>query len=226
MDMFREPKFAAFAYASQSDISEGPVLKPVTFWARGERNIGGVLPLIILTNCDEVELFLNGRSLGRQTMPRYSELKWKVPYQPGTLSAKGYDGGKPVAETQVETTGAPATVQLAADRPTIHADGADVAVISIAVQDAEGRVVPVADNHVSFSVEGPARIIGVGNGDPNSHEPDKATARSLYNGYAQVIVQSEKGGAGMLMLRATSPGLTAATAALQVRSVPTVPSVN
>ena len=77
---------------------------------------------------------------------------------------------------------------------------------------------------VQFEVSG-GKIIGVGNGNPNSHEPDKATARSLYNGYAQVIVQSEKGSAGSLMLRATSPALRAATAVLRVRSVPAVPTV-
>jgi beta-galactosidase len=96
--------------------------------------------------------------------------------------------------------------------------------VTVEALDSHGRHVPTANLPVQFVIAG-GKIIGVGNGNPNSREPDKATARSLYNGYAQVIVQSEKGGAGMLMLRATSPGLTAATASLRVRSVPTVPSI-
>lgn len=126
-----------------------------------------------LSNCDEVELFLNGKSLGRKTMKKDSELKWMVPYEPGTLSAIGYKDGKQVAETKVETTGPAAAVALAPDRSTINADGQDVSVITVSVKDAEGRVVPVADNLITFALDGPGRIIGVGNGDPSCHEPDK-----------------------------------------------------
>ena len=125
-----------------------------------------------LSNCDEVELFLDGKSLGRQTMKRASELKWSVRYRPGTLSAKGYKRGQVVAEAKVETTGAPAAVVLTPDRQAIQADGEDVAVVTVAVVDDRGRVVPVAANPVAFKIEGPGRIIGVGNGDPSSHEPD------------------------------------------------------
>ena len=95
-----------------------------------------------------------------------------MPYAPGTLSAKGFRGGQLVAETKVETTGAAAAVQLTPDRATIDANGEDVAVFTVAVADAQGRVVPVADNAIKFELEGPGRIIGVGNGDPSCHEPD------------------------------------------------------
>jgi len=125
-----------------------------------------------LSNCEEVELFLNGRSLGRQTMKKDSELKWKVKYAPGTLSAKGYKNGRLVAETKVETTGAPATVQLTPDRSAINADGEDVSVFTVAVTDAQGRVVPVTANLIHFELSGPGKILGVGNGDPSCHEPD------------------------------------------------------
>jgi len=155
----------------QSWWTAQPVLHLLPHWNWAGRE-GQVIDVRALSNCEEVELFLNGRSLGRQPLPRYGQLKWQVPYTPGTLSAKGYTGGKLVAETKVETTGAGAAVQLAPDRAAIRADGEDVAVVAISVTDAAGRVVPLAGDLVSFDLEGPGRIIGVGNGDPSSHEPD------------------------------------------------------
>jgi beta-galactosidase len=126
-----------------------------------------------LSNCREVELFLNGASLGRKTMKPNSKLTWQVKYAPGTLSAKGFDaGGKVIAETKVETTGEAARIELTPDRKTINADGEDVAVFKVAAYDAQGRFVPVAQNQIGFTLDGPGKIIGVGNGDPSCHEPD------------------------------------------------------
>ncbi len=130
-----------------------------------------------LSNCEEVELFLNGRSLGKQPMKRNSKLSWQVKYAPGTLSAKGYNGGRVVAETKVETTGPAAAVRLTPDRSTINADGEDVSVITVSVTDAQGRLVPVADNKINFELSGVGRILGVGNGDPSCHEPDTFVAQ-------------------------------------------------
>jgi beta-galactosidase len=155
----------------QSWWTDRPMLHLLPHWNWAGRE-GQEIDVRAQSNCEEVELFLNGQSLGRQAMPRVSELKWKVAYAPGTLSAKGYREGKPVAETKVETTGVPAAVQLTPDRTMIGADGEDVAVITVAVMDDQGRVVPIAANHILFSLEGPGRIIGVGNGDPSCHEPD------------------------------------------------------
>jgi beta-galactosidase len=131
-----------------------------------------------LSNCQEVELFLNGQSLGRQAMKKDSELKWKVKYVPGTLSAKGYNGGKLVAETKVETTATPAAIQLTPDRSTITADGKDLSIFSVAMVDARGRVVPEATNSIDFVLSGSGKILGVGNGDPSCHEPDKYFSKS------------------------------------------------
>ena len=131
-----------------------------------------------LSNCEEVELFLNGRSLGRKALAPYTQLKWRVPYAPGTLSARGYNGGRLVAESKVETTGAPVAVRLEPDRTEIGADGRDAAVFTVSVVDAQGRVVPLAANRISFDLEGPGRILGVGNGDPSCHEPDKVVTRA------------------------------------------------
>jgi beta-galactosidase len=125
-----------------------------------------------LCNCEEVELFLNGESLGRQTMKKNSHLTWNVKYAPGTLSARGFNGGKLVAETKVETTGEAAAIQLTPDRSIINADGEDVSVFTVAVTDSQGSVVPVAANAISFELSGAGKIIGVGNGDPSCHEPD------------------------------------------------------
>jgi beta-galactosidase len=151
--------------------SDKPVLHLLPHWNWPGRE-GQEIDARALSNCEEVELFLNGRSLGRQTMKKDSELKWKVKYAPGALSAKGYKNGQLVAETKVETTGVPAAVQLTPDRPTLNADGEDVSVFTVAVTDAQGRVVPVAADLIHFELSGPGKILGVGNGDPSCHEPD------------------------------------------------------
>lgn len=125
------------------------------------------------SNCKQVELFLNGTSLGKHAMKPNSKLSWRVKYAPGTLSAKGYDdAGKVIAETKVETTGEAKRIQLVPDRPTINADGEDVSVFTVSAVDAQGRSVPVAQNQIHFATEGTGKIIGVGNGDPSCHEPD------------------------------------------------------
>ena len=130
-----------------------------------------------LSNCEEVELFLNGASLGKQTMKRNSKLSWKVKYAPGTLSAKGFNGGKVITEAKVETTGDAVTIQLTPDRSTIKADGEDVSVFTVSATDAKGRAVPLAQNKINFEVAGAGKILGVGNGDPSSHEPDTFVAQ-------------------------------------------------
>jgi beta-galactosidase len=131
-----------------------------------------------LSNCKQVELFLNGQSLGKQAMKPNSKLSWQVKYAPGTLSAKGFDdAGQVIAETKVETTGTPASVQLAPNRATLNADGEDVSVITVSVADAQGRIVPTASNKISFELTGAGKILGVGNGDPSSHEPDTFVAQ-------------------------------------------------
>ena len=148
-----------------------PVLHLLPHWNWPGRE-GQEIDVRALSNCEEVELWLNGQSLGRQTMPRNSELKWRVRYAPGVLAAKGFNGGRVVAETKVETTGAPAGVQLTPDRAAIDANGEDVSVVTVAIADAQGRIVPGAGDSIAFELAGPGRILGVGNGDPSCHEPD------------------------------------------------------
>ena len=163
----------------QSWWTERPMVHVLPHWNWAGRE-GQEIDVRAYSNGEEVELFLNGQSLGRQPMPRVSELKWKVKYAPGTLSAKAYRGGRVVAETKVETTTAPVVVRLTPDRASINADGEDLSIITVAITDAQGRIVPTAGNKVAFALTGPGRIIGVGNGDPSCHEPDAfvATASS------------------------------------------------
>jgi beta-galactosidase len=115
---------------------------------------------------------LNGQSLGKKEMPCNSHLRWNVKYAPGILSAKGYNDGKVVVEAKVETTGAPAAIKLTPDRATIHGDGEDCSVVTVAVTDSQGRVVPVVNNLIRFQIKGSGKIIGVGNGNPICHEAD------------------------------------------------------
>ena len=163
------PKDAFFYF--QSCWSDKAVLHLLPHWNWNGKE-GQDIDVWAYSNCEEVELFLNGKSLGKKGMSRNSHLQWAVKYQPGTLLAKGYKGGNVVAEEQVETTGAPAGIKLTPDRTTIHADREDLSVITVAVTDANRRTVPTADTLVHFGLSGPGRIIGVGNGDPICHEPD------------------------------------------------------
>jgi hypothetical protein len=191
-------------------------------WAGRE---GESIPVWVHSNCDAVELLFNGRSLGRKKVKTGRHLEWKVRYKPGTLMARGWKAGKLVATRKVETTGAPAGIRLIADRRVLRSDGEDTTVVNVAVVDARGRVVPVADNLVGFAVAGRGRILGVGNGDPSSHEPDQAVQRRVFNGWCQVVVQAGRS-AGSLQLTAQSSGLTTAKLRLTVKRATPRPTVN
>jgi len=159
-------------YYYQSWWTTNTVLHLLPHWNWPGRE-GSEILVEAFSNCRQVELFLNGASLGKQEMKPNSKLSWQVKYAPGTLSAKGFDAnGQVIAETKVETTGDAAQIQLIPDRKTINADGKDVAVFTVAAVDAQGRVVPVAQNKINFAIAGAGKIIGVGNGDPSCHEPD------------------------------------------------------
>ena len=174
-------------------------------WAGRE---GEEIPVWVFSNMEEVELVVNGASLGRQKVSYLGHVEWKVKYEPGAIEARGFKGGKLALSEKRETTGPAATIKLSADRTAIDADGADVAVIKVEVLDNEGRSVPTADDLIHFKVTGEGTLIGVGNGDPNCQESDKDSKRSLFNGLAQAIVQATKQ-AGMIEIEAAKESFDA-----------------
>jgi beta-galactosidase len=170
LDVCGFPKDNFYYYQSWWTTNTVLHLLPHWNWPGKE---GQEIKVNALSNCKQVELFLNGASLGKQTMKPNSKLSWQVKYAPGTLSAKGFDdAGNVIAETKVETTGDATQIKLTPDRNTINADGEDVSVFTVSATDARGRVVPVAQNKINFALEGAGKILGVGNGDPSCHEPD------------------------------------------------------
>jgi len=201
-------------YYFQSAWGTKPVLHLLPDWTSSVKP-GENIDVVCYTNCEEAELFLNGTSLGRQTVPKLGHAEWHVPYAPGTLSAKGYVGGQQTIETKVETAGAPVAIQLVPDRTTLQADGQDVSLVTVEAVDDQGRMTPLADNLVHFHVDG-GTLLGVGNGDPNSHDLDTADQRPLFSGLAQAIIQAPRQ-AGTITLTADSPGLTSATVTISTQ---------
>ncbi|RYG20940.1 DUF4982 domain-containing protein, partial [bacterium] len=184
LDMCGFPKDNAWYYRAW--WGDKPVAHILPHWNHSGQE-GKPINVWVHSNAETVELFLNGKSMGSKPMPRLSHLEWSVPYEAGKLEAVGRTDGKVVARDVVETTGPPASIRLKADRLSLVADGEDVIPVAVEVVDAQGRVVPEADNLVTFSVTS-GRIAGVGNGDPSSHEPDRASQRRAFHGLAQVLV--------------------------------------
>lgn len=164
----------------------------------------------INSNADTVELYLNGKSLGKKEMPRNGHLQWQVNYKPGTLEAIGTKKGRKLT-AKVATTGAALHVVLTPDKTLLKADGKDVTIVNITLTDEKGREVPTANQLIQFKLSGDAKIIGVGNGDPSSHEADQCKVgswqRNTFNGKCQVIVQAGKTN-GTFQLEAQAKGLS------------------
>ncbi len=224
-------------YFYQSQWTQNPMLHLFPHWNWKGRE-GQVIPLTCYTNCDTVELFLNGRSFGVKgyRFPRYGmegrygnfgarsfvprttsdlHLTWDVPYEPGKLAAVGTRDGKTVAAMEIATTGEPARIHLSADRSSLTADRRDVAHVTVEIHDQHGSLVPAADNLVTFEIEGEGKLLGVDNGDPRSHEGFKAKERRAFNGLCLAIVQST-GKPGLIRIKVSSPSLL--TDELSIRS--------
>ena len=180
------------AYYYKTWWGSEPALHLLPHW-NWEGKEGQEIAVWVYCNQDSVELFLNGASLGSQPVKKNGHLEWKVKYAPGTLEARASKGGRVVLTEKRETAGPAAKIVAVADRSNIASDGQDLAVINVSIVDAQGRPVPTADNKVTFAVNGPGRVIGVGNGDPSCHEPDKASERSAFNGLCMAIVQTKRG---------------------------------
>ncbi|HLK64847.1 MAG TPA: beta-galactosidase GalB [Bryobacteraceae bacterium] len=228
IDLAGFPKDRYYLY--QSVWTTKPMVHVLPHWNWQGRE-GQRIPVMVYSNGAEIELFLNGKSLGRKK--RFSEpvelpvgpnvspdkkylskyrLMWNVPYEPGTLKAVAYVDGKQVAVDEMRTAGAPARIKLIADRSTIDADGDDLSFLTVRIEDKDGNLCPEADNLVKFNVTGAGAIRAVDNGNAATTELFNADHRKAFSGMALLIVRSERGQAGKIHVTATSEGLAQATA--------------
>jgi beta-galactosidase len=215
------PKDSFFYY--QSWWTSQPVLHLFPHW-NWQGMEGKEIAVWVYSNLDSVELFLNGNSLGAKDVKKDSHVAWLVPYAPGAIEARGSKGGQVVMTTKRETTTAAAKLVMKADRQELRADGEDVAMFTVEVQDAQGRVLPITDNVVKFQVAGAGKLIGVGNGDPTDHESDRGTVRKAFCGYCMALVQSANA-PGVIAVKAESAGLTSATVTIAANEVMLRPQV-
>ena len=185
---------------------ELPMAHILPHWNWPER-IGKTTPVHVYTSGDEAELFLDGKSLGRKKKEKFQyRLKWEdVKYQPGTLKVVAYKNGKKWASDEVKTTGKPTKLSMDAEANTIQPDGMDLAFITVSVTDEAGLVVPRTHNQVDFKVDGPGKIVAIGNGDPTSHESFHGSTHKVFNGKAVVYLKAT--GSGTITVTATSSDL-------------------
>lgn len=225
VDLAGFPKDRFFLY--QSQWSKEPMIHLLPHW-NWEGKEGDIIPVYCYTNCDEAELFVNGKSMGRKVKGedkttilidflRYDpktfdspyRLGWEVPYQPGTIKVVGYKDGKAINEKEIVTAGKPAKVVLSVDRSEIDADGRDLAYVTIRIEDKNGNFCPLADNLVNFKVSGAGDLVAVDNGDPTSLSSFQVPQRKAFNGLALAILRSSEE-SGDITIKATSKGLKSA----------------
>lgn len=210
------------AYYLKAWWTDEPVLHIFPHWNL-QGHEGEEIDLWAYSNCDEVELIVNGKKLGRQPMPKNGHLKWRATYQPGRIVANGYKNGRRIMTQTIETTKPAYQTIIKADRLEIAADGRDVAVITVEVQDQRGRVVPDACPMLTFTLEGEGRIIGAGNGDPmypGQDHPSDVNCHEFnipaFNGLAQVQIQSASTPSA-LVLRCQGDGLKAGSVSVNAK---------
>jgi beta-galactosidase len=213
---FKKDRFYLYQSRWRPDL---PMAHLLPHWTWPDR-VGLVTPVRVYTSGDEAELFLNGKSLGRQKKGPYEyRLRWdNVVYQPGKLEAVAYRHGKKWAKDTIETAGPAARLVLQADRPKLRADGHDLAFVTVTVQDRKGRLTPRAKNRIHFEIEGPGEIVATDNGDPTSFESFQSADRDAFNGLALVIVRSRSGQAGKIILHARADGLEPARIVIKTRA--------
>ena len=210
-----------FAYYLKSWWTDEPVLHLAPHWNLSG-HVGETVLVQAYSNMDEVELFVNGKSHGRKKMPLNGHLSWDAVYRPGNIRAVGYRNGRKAMETKVETTGRPAGIIIEPDRSVIKADNADVAVVNVRVVDSWNRFVPDADVLLNLSLNGPARILGVGNGDPAYRDTERPENRDdreysvrTFNGLAQILLQSSDAD-GLADLTVASDGLKSSSVRISI----------
>ncbi|GAG38443.1 unnamed protein product, partial [marine sediment metagenome] len=181
--------------------------------------------VVTFTNCETVELLVNGRSCGTRRLSDFEDrmIPWKVRYEPGTIKAVGKNGEQELCSHELKTAGEPARIDLSPDRRTVRADGRDLCHVEVTVSDTNGTLVPDASHVIQFEVSGAGRIIGVDNGDMTSLEPYRDTRRKAFYGKALVILQSTSE-VGQVRLTATSPGLSSGALVINTQESPRQPS--
>jgi beta-galactosidase len=181
-------------------------------------NEGKIMEVNVYSSCEQVELFLNDKSLGKKPTNRTTKYTaaWQVPYQPGTLKAVGYNRKKQVSASELKTTGDPVLIKLSADRSKIKADGQDLSYVTVELTDANGIRNPKAENLITFSIDGPGTIAAVGNANPVSIESCQLQQRKAWHGKCLVIVKSEAG-RGKINLQASASGLKTASLEIETR---------
>lgn len=235
------PKDGYYFYQSQWTLE--PMVHVLPHWNYpGEK--GAIIPVVVYSNCRQVELQLNGRSYGTKSLvfPRPGSVRswndptptgttadlhltWDVPFEPGTLRVIGRRNGQIVAQEELHTTGAPAAIALKLDKTVLSRAARGVAQVEVRILDANGILVPAASNVVALDIQGPARIIGNDNGDPTSHDSYQASSRPVFNGMALVTLQAGKT-PGHVTVTAKADGLKDASVELDVQpgtAIPTLP---
>lgn len=202
IDLAGFPKDIYYMY--QSEWTDKDVLHVFPHW---NWESGQLVDVWAYSSTDEVELLLNGESLGAKTKGADDlHLMWRIPFEPGTLKAVSRENSRVVMEKEIKTAGEPAQLNATADRSTISADGYDLSFITVEVLDEEGNFVPTAGNLVQFSIEGDAEIFGVDNGNPLGHQRLKGKEIDAFNGKCLVVVKAgEK--QGNVTLTALAAGL-------------------
>ena len=212
IDLAGFPKDTFYMY--QSEWTSKPVLHIFPHWNWKQ---GDPVDVWAYFNSEEVELFLNGKSLGTKRKSGDDlHVMWRVPFEPGTLRAVSRSHRKVVLTQEVRTAGQPARIILSPDRKTIKADANDLSFVTVKVVDANGTVVPDADNLIRFQLTGAGSIAAVDNGSQISHEPFKADHRKAFHGLALAIVQS-RDKAGRITLKATAEGLAPASVVIEAK---------
>jgi beta-galactosidase len=217
---FRKDSFWLYQSRWRPDFPMAHIL-PHWNWKGRE---GKTTPVYVFTSGDEGELFLNGKSQGRQrkqpgVWDRAYRLRWDdVKYEPGRLEVVVYKNGREWARDSVKTTGPAARLVLESEGTAhLRADGVDLCFLNVSVCDADGFVVPNAKLPVRFSVEGPGEIVATDNGDETDFDDFRASARRTFNGRAQAIVRAKKGATGELRVKAEGRGLAASSVVVKIR---------
>jgi len=221
VDVCGFPKDTYYYY--QAWWTDRPVLHMFPHWSWTGLE-GKQIAVWLHTNMERVELFQDGVSLGAKDVPQDSHLQWIVTYKPGVLEARGFRKGQQMIARR-ETVGKAVKLAIRVDRTEISADGADLAFITAEVQDAAGLALPITDNEVTFNATGAGRVIGTGNGDPTSHEPDTQNVRRAFAGLCMGIVQTTRH-AGAISIEISSPGLASASVTLTSSAVEMTPQVS